>query len=93
MIAFAARQKCFEETPESRAAMEDLALASRVRASLIADPKTAQVEVEIAAHAGGVTLKGMAYTPEQIKEIQNVVRKIPGVHQVQAEMSVTTADG
>ena len=92
VIAATAKQKCFEETPESQTAMEDLALASRVRASLIADPKTAQVEVDIAVHAGGVTLKGTAYTPEQIKEIQNLVGKVPGVHKIQTEMSVTAAD-
>lgn len=92
VIASTAKQRCFEETPESQAAMEDLALASRVRASLISDPRTSQVEVDISARAGGVTLKGMAYTPEQIKEIRDLVWKIPGVSQIQAEIGITTAD-
>jgi hypothetical protein len=92
VIASTAKQKCFEETPESELAVEDLALASRVRANLAADPATAQLEVEVGAHSGAVTLRGMAYTPEQIKEIENLAWKVPGVNEIHTEVFVKTLD-
>ncbi len=79
LIGVMAKQKTFEETPASIAAMENLALASRVRANLVINPATSGLEVEVEVHAGAVTVRGKLASPDQAKEIEGVVREIPGV--------------
>ena len=72
-------QKTFEETPDSVAAMENLTMASRVRANLVIHPATSGLEVEVEARGGKVTVRGRLATADQAREIQDVVRRIPGV--------------
>jgi cytidylate kinase len=79
IVATAANQRCFAETPESRAAMEDLALASRVRASLVVTPATSSIEVDVTAHAGRVSIRGRLINVSQLKDVEAVARQVPGV--------------
>jgi len=79
IIGSVARQRAFEETPESQAAMADLALASRVRAELVVHPRTAGLEVDVEAREGAVTIRGKVGSRELVQEVQEVVWKIPGV--------------
>lgn len=81
-IAGITRERCFEFTPESRAAMDDFALASRVRASLAVDSTTEDLEVEVTAHAGSVRIKGKLSSVDQAKEVERVARSVPGVTDV-----------
>ncbi len=85
IIASVARQKVFEETEDSVAAMEDLALASRIRANLVTHSSTSTLEVDVEAHAGAVTIRGKLANREQVKEVQEVVWKIQGVTSVSLE--------
>lgn len=71
------KEAAFEFTPETRAAMEDLALASQVKASLALDPFTSNLEVEVEAVSGSVLIKGPLF--EQTEEVERVVRAMPGV--------------
>ncbi len=84
-ICLMAAQATFAETPESSAAMENLALASRVRANLVIHPATSGLEVEVEARAGAVTVRGKLAAPDQAGEIQQVVRAIPGVTDLAVE--------
>ena len=86
IIAAMARQDCFRETPESKAAMDDLALASHVRANLAVRPETANLEMEVAAHAGSVTVRGKLSSRDQAKEVEAVVREVSGVTNVEFEL-------
>jgi cytidylate kinase len=79
MVAEAAALPCFAETPGSLAAMRDLALASRVRANLAMAPATANLEVDVSASGGRVTVSGSLPTGGQLAELRAVVRKVPGV--------------
>lgn len=79
IIATVAGKKAFEETPESRAAMADLSLASRVRAELVVHPRTSGLEVEVEARDGAVTVRGKLGNSGLSQEVREVVGKIPGV--------------
>lgn len=81
-IATVARQKSFEFTPEVRARMDDLALASRVKAALAINPATSNLEVEVAAQNGSVAIKGKLLALDQAGEAERVARATPGVTQV-----------
>lgn len=67
----------FEFSPECQAAMNDLALASRVRAELALNPFTSNLEVEVVASGGSVSIRGELF--EQLEEVQRVVCAVPGV--------------
>ncbi len=86
IIAAAARQPCFEETPESQAAMENLVLASRVRATLAVAPQTANLEVEVHARGGAVAIRGKLSSRAQLGAVEEIVRQIPGVDDLQLDL-------
>jgi hypothetical protein len=79
VIAIAAGQGCFAETPESQAIMDDLALASRVRASLAVAPATAGIEVEVVARGGSVSIRGRLANVQLVNGVERVARQVPGV--------------
>jgi cytidylate kinase len=79
VICSVAQLKCFEFTLESRKAMDDLATASRVKAKLAMDPATSDLQFEVVAQSGSVTIKGDIVSPDQARRIGSVVRAMPGV--------------
>jgi len=82
VICTVARLKCFALTPESQRAMDDLAKASRVKASLAMNPATTDLQFEVVAHDGSVSIKGDIVGPGQIKKISSIVGAVPGVTEV-----------
>jgi len=84
VIAGMLQERCFAETAESRAAMEDLALASRVRARLAVTATTSDLEVEIVAHRGDVSIGGTLLSREQLERARAVALTVPGVTGVDA---------
>jgi hypothetical protein len=76
------QQPAFADTPEARQAIADLALASRLKATLATNLPTAQLELEITARDGVLALKGEVIRPEQADEIQRVARSLRGVKAV-----------
>jgi cytidylate kinase len=86
VIAAAARQPCFDETPQSQAAMDNLVLASRVRAHLVMTPSTSGLEVDVTAKDGSVSVKGRVPARGQIEEVRQIVSKVPGVTDVQLDL-------
>ncbi len=69
----------FEFTPQCRQAVHDLALASLVRAHLAQDPATSDLELEVVAHEGAISVSGEVLGPDQAKEIRRIARLVPGV--------------
>jgi cytidylate kinase len=67
----------FELSEERHAAMNDLALASRVRAELAVNPFTSNLEVEAEASAGVVVIRGSLF--EQVEQVEDVVKRVSGV--------------
>ncbi len=85
VICTVSRLKCFGSTPESQRAMDDLAKASRVRASLAMNPATSDLQFEVVAQGGSVSIKGDIVSPDQIKKISRIAGAVPGVTEVQLD--------
>jgi cytidylate kinase len=78
-VSTLARQRCFEFTECCQAAMDDLALASRVRAELALDSATSHLEFEVHAKEGKVTVHGAVTNMREVTEIQRIAMGVPGV--------------
>ena len=85
-VARLAEQADFRATPESRRAMEDLTLASRVSAALAMDSRTRDVQLEVVAVGGIVTIAGQTHAPAADEAIEAVVRKVDGVTEVRSKV-------
>ena len=79
IIASMVIERSFEFTPECQQRMDDLALGSRVRADLAINPSTADLELEVQAHEGAVSIKGKVPTIGQINEVKQVASASSGV--------------
>jgi len=79
MIATIVLERCFELTPECQQRMDDLALGSRVRAALAVDPGTCDLEVEVGARSGAVSVRGEVSTIAQIEDVRRVASATRGV--------------
>jgi cytidylate kinase len=78
-VATLARQRCFEFTACCQAAMDDLALASRVRAALALDDATSHLEVEVVAKEHTVRIFGSVANMREVDEVRHVAMAVPGV--------------
>ena len=86
----AKRQECFQFTEESQAAMDDLALASRIRANLAIDPPTSHLEVEVTASRGAVHIEGKLTAPEELEQVRRVASAVPGVASINLDDLAST---
>ncbi len=82
IISSASRQRCFEFTPACRMALENLALASKVKAVLAITPSTEDLELEVTAENGVVAIQGKVPRLDLLKEVQQVAKSVPGVTDV-----------
>ena len=76
----------FKATTESRRAMENLTLASRVSAKLAVDPRTRDVAVGVVADGGLVTISGETRLQEVNEALQTVARQVDGVKEVRSKV-------
>lgn len=91
ILAATARQAAFKETPASRTAMRDLALASRVQAHLAVTPDTLHLEVDVTARDGAVVVRGAWSTPAP-GVVRDVAAAIPGVTAVTVDVTRHVSD-
>jgi len=82
IIANIVRQRCFEFTSECQTAMDDLALASRVRANLAINSPTSHLEFDVTARGGSVSIKGRLTSLDELAEVRRVAGEVPGVSAV-----------
>jgi len=88
LAALVRAQACYEFGPKCRAILEDLALASRVRAKLVLTPETAHLEFSAWADNGVVHLRGKVPNLDLLPVIERVAESVPGVREVDlAEVS------
>ncbi len=92
IIAETASLRCFQETPQSMAAMNDLAVASKVRASLVCNPATVDLELDVTAHGDSVSVKGAVRSKVQIEEIRALAREAAGGRSLDLEGIVQRPD-
>ena len=82
VVCTVSRLKCFASTPETQRALDDLAKASRVKASLAMNPATTDLQFNVMSHEGSVCIKGEIVSPQQIKTVARIARAVPGVAEV-----------
>lgn len=82
LVTAAVKRPEFQVTEESQKAMEDLCLASRVRAALAADKITAYAEVGVDADGDVVYLKGRIRPQSSVDSILRVAGRVEGVREV-----------
>jgi hypothetical protein len=75
-------QACFQDGPKCQAALENLALASQVKARLALEPVTSQLEFIVWANQGDVTIKGKVSNLDLIAEVERIARAVPDVMQI-----------
>lgn len=82
------KRRCLEAMPDCRAQMDNLVLASRVKARLALDPSTAELEFDVVAADGRVTIKGNLSNPEEFAEARRVAASTAGVTNVKLDTAV-----
>jgi cytidylate kinase len=85
------RERCFSLTPQCQARMNDLAIASWVRANLALNPPTSGLEVEVTATEGRVRIRGRLAGLEQLEEVRQVATNSRGVVEVDLQELTLTA--
>jgi hypothetical protein len=91
-ILHLSRRPEFQETAESRAILDGLALSARVRAALKANDSTGNVDVQIDARDGRVVLNGIVVNEHEKLETERVTTTVAGVGKVDSRlhlMSIT----
>jgi cytidylate kinase len=92
VIIEAAKLDEYQPTAESIQAFNDLALASRVHATLFAAPNLRGLAVELRAEDGHIYVKGKVAQGLEDQLIK-IVKRIPGVIQVTADLYSPTPEG
>lgn len=85
-ILLLARRPEFQETEQSRAVLAGLALSARVRAALKAHEATSNVDVQVDAHEGRVTLSGIVVNEQEKAETERVASAVAGVRGVDNQL-------
>ncbi len=80
----------FEFTAEGRDAMNDFALACAVRAALVQDPYTLNLEVEVESRDGSILIRGDC--EEDRVAIERVAKSLPGVSAVTVQAAPFSVD-
>ena len=77
----------FKATADSRRAMQNLTLASRVSAKLATHPRTREITLKVVADGGMVTITGETRLEPVNETIQAVARQVDGVREVRSEVA------
>jgi cytidylate kinase len=85
MIIEAAKLDEYQPTPASEQAFNDVALSSRVHATLFASPDVKGSALEVRAESGHVHIKGRLDQGSE-DEVVNLVRNVPGVIKVTSDL-------
>ncbi len=91
MVVGLAKSAPFQETPESRARLVDLALRARARAALKANPATAGIDVAIDAKDGRLILRGIVANDREHALCHEVIGAVAGAAGI--EDGLTTMSG
>ena len=75
-------QACFDFDARCQMMMQDLAVASRVKADLALSPAMAQLEFEVSSQEGQVAIRGKLPDVQLIEEVRRIALAAPGVQEV-----------
>jgi len=89
-IVHMAQRPEFQETTESRAVLEGLALAARVRAALKSQAATRDVDVQVEARDGRVVLAGLVASEEEKQDSERIASTVAGLGKVENRLQLMT---
>ena len=78
----------FQETPQSRATLGDLALSAAVRAALKDHDTTREVNIDIESQGGQVVLRGIVLNDDERNEVARVASTAAGVGKVDNQLKL-----
>lgn len=78
----------FQETAQSRQMLANLALEAHARAALRADPRTAPMNIAIAADKGSITLSGIIDRDHEPVHASEVAAAVAGVKDIKNQLKV-----
>ena len=87
-VAALAQRPEFAETEASRARLQNMALAARVRAALRADAATRHIDVTVDSDAGWIVLAGIVLDADEMPAAERVARAVAGVAAVDNQLKV-----
>ncbi len=76
----------FQTTPESKKAVDDMVMASEIRARIALDREISDDNVEVEVNDGFVTLMGTVRHISDADKCRELVRHVPGVKDIQSKM-------
>jgi cytidylate kinase len=82
LVMRAVQWERFQPTAASRRALHNLALSSRIRAALDAQPQLSPYDIGVAVEDGVVSLSGTVPTDETIRQVIAIAERTSGVEQV-----------
>jgi cytidylate kinase len=92
VVAELVTKDAFALTPESLVLLSDLALSSRIQANLATNTSTEDLEVDVSASAGSVTVTGRLSSAYHHSEVERIVRAVPGVKDFSIRGSGSSSD-
>jgi cytidylate kinase len=92
MIRHAVAQPRFQATPDSRRAMSNLLIASRVRATLAGIPGMRLEYVDVQADGGKVVIRGRTKSQTLLEAMLDEAATVPGVEDVVVDVEVDYRD-
>jgi cytidylate kinase len=87
-VANLARREEYRTTEDSKRKLDDLALASSIRAELKSHRSTRDADVDIQAGNGEVTLMGVVLSDAEKKAVEKTVHSVKGVRKVENHLNV-----
>ena len=87
LVIRAVRWPAFQPTEASRAALTDLALSSRIRATLAVDPRTTALEINVHVADRIVTLSGAVSSEEAMRDVLARVETVSGIKQLKQDLT------
>jgi osmotically-inducible protein OsmY len=80
---YGAGQELIHRPAEQARSYDDATLAQKVETELFRDPRVPKGKINVNAEHGCIVLRGEVERPEQIKEIETIVRRVAGVADVE----------
>jgi cytidylate kinase len=85
-----AKAKEFQETPESRQYLADLALQAKALAALKADARTSGIDIAAEVEKGRITLRGIVVDEREKALVREVLQALPGAGAIDDELRTMT---
>jgi len=82
--AYGLTQKVIHRLPRAREPLDDVTLARKVESILFRDPELPKGRINLSADRGVVVLRGELDDAEEIRFVEDAVRRVPGVHRVES---------